>query len=55
MESRANHILIGSFVLLGIIGIFAFVIWKAKIEVASSTELLRYLFFEVSQRIAFGW
>ena len=35
MESRANHILIGSFVLLGIIGIFAFVIWKAKIDFAT--------------------
>ena len=35
MESRANHILIGSFVLLGIIGIFAFVIWKAKIDIAT--------------------
>ena len=35
MESRANHILIGGFVLLGIIGIFAFVIWKAKIDVAT--------------------
>ena len=33
MESRANHILIGSFVLLGIAGIFAFVVWKAKIDI----------------------
>ncbi|HJM52211.1 MAG TPA: MlaD family protein [Alphaproteobacteria bacterium] len=33
METRANHMLIGAFVLLVVAGIFGFVIWLAKIEI----------------------
>lgn len=33
METRANHLLIGSFVLVFLLGILGFVIWVAKIQV----------------------
>lgn len=33
METRANHVLIGGFVLLVIAGLFGFVIWLAKVEI----------------------
>lgn len=32
METRANHLLIGSFVLLATVGLFVFVIWLSRIE-----------------------
>ena len=32
MESRANHLLVGSFVLLAMVAVFGFVIWLARIE-----------------------
>jgi phospholipid/cholesterol/gamma-HCH transport system substrate-binding protein len=32
VESRANHLLVGSFVLLALVAIFAFVIWLARVE-----------------------
>ncbi len=36
METRASYLLIGSFVLLVVIGAFAFVIWLARIEVGGA-------------------
>jgi phospholipid/cholesterol/gamma-HCH transport system substrate-binding protein len=42
METRANHLLIGSFVLLFIAGIFAFVIWLTKLQVDRE-----YAYFDV--------
>lgn len=33
METRANHVVIGAFVLVFIAGLFGFVIWLAKIEI----------------------
>ncbi|MDH3467033.1 MAG: MlaD family protein [Gammaproteobacteria bacterium] len=54
MESRANHVLIGSFVLLGIIGIFAFVIWKAKIDVASQPNYFDIYFSDSVSGLPLG-
>ncbi len=33
METRANHLVIGSFVLVTIVGLFGFVIWLAKVDI----------------------
>ncbi len=33
METRAHHLLIGGFMLLAVIGLFAFVIWLAKVDI----------------------
>ncbi len=47
MENRANYILVGSFVLLVVLGLFGFVIWLAKLEV--DREFTRYtIYFEGS-------
>jgi phospholipid/cholesterol/gamma-HCH transport system substrate-binding protein len=47
METRANHLLIGSFVLIMVAGLFGFVIWLAKVEV--DQEFAYYhIFFEGS-------
>ncbi|HJP20349.1 MAG TPA: MlaD family protein, partial [Alphaproteobacteria bacterium] len=47
METRANHMLIGAFVLLVVAGIFGFVIWLAKIEI--DREFASYhIYFEGS-------
>ncbi|MDA0367560.1 MAG: MlaD family protein [Proteobacteria bacterium] len=47
MENRANYILVGSFVLLVVLGLFGFVIWLAKLEV--DREFARYtIYFEGS-------
>ncbi len=43
MENRANYILVGSFVLLVVLGLFGFVIWLAKIEV--DREFARYTIY----------
>ncbi|MCG8693271.1 MAG: MlaD family protein [Minwuiales bacterium] len=43
METRANHILIGSFVLLVMLGLFVFVIWLARVEI--DREFQRYNIF----------
>ena len=41
MEPRANHLLVGSLVLLGLIGLFAFVIWLARDQGHAETETYR--------------
>ena len=47
METRANHLLIGSFVLLATVGLFVFVIWLSRIEL--DRQYTRYdIFFEGS-------
>ena len=47
METRAHHLLVGTFVMVIIIGLFGFVIWLAKIEI--DREFTRYqIFFEGS-------
>ncbi len=47
MENKANYVLVGSFVLLVIFGLFGFVIWLAKLEV--DREFARYtIYFEGS-------
>ncbi|GGO10987.1 ABC transporter permease [Iodidimonas muriae] len=47
METRAHHLLIGTFMLLLISGLFAFVIWLAKVDV--DQQYKRYeIFFEGS-------
>lgn len=43
METRAHHVLIGSFVLLVVVGLFAFVIWLARIDL--DRDVSRYLIF----------
>lgn len=43
METRAHHLLIGSFVLLVVLGLFAFVIWLARIDL--DRDVARYLIF----------
>lgn len=47
METRASHLLIGSFVLLSIAGLFVFVIWLARVQVDREFTLY-HIFFEGS-------
>lgn len=46
METRASHLLIGSFVLLFVAGIFVFVVWLAKIQVDREWAYYQILFTE---------
>ena len=47
MENKANYVLVGSFVLVVVLGLFGFVIWLAKLEV--DREFARYtIYFEGS-------
>ena len=47
MENKANYVLVGSFVLIVVLGLFGFVIWLAKLEV--DREFARYtIYFEGS-------
>ena len=32
METRANHLLVGSFVLIAVVGLFLFVVWIARFQ-----------------------
>ena len=43
METRAHHVLIGGFVLLVVLSLFAFVIWLARIDL--DRDVARYLIF----------
>lgn len=47
METRANHILIGAFVLVIVAATFAFVIWLAKVDI-DRERAQYYIFFEES-------
>lgn len=44
METRANHLLIGSFVLLFMAGIFGFVVWVAKVQIDKEFAYFDILF-----------
>ncbi len=44
METRANHLLIGSFVLVVVVGLFIFVIWLARVDVDRRVEQYDILF-----------
>lgn len=47
METRAHHLLIGTFMLIMIAGLFAFIIWLAKVDV--DQKYIRYeIFFDGS-------
>ena len=47
METRAHHLLVGSFVIIVVLGLFGFVIWLAKIDI--DREFARYtIYFEGS-------
>ena len=46
METRANHIVIGSFVLVVVFGLFGFVLWLAKIEIDQQFSYYRVIFEE---------
>lgn len=46
MEPRANHLLIGVFVLLGIVGLFVFVIWLGRVQITRDVALYRIYFEE---------
>ncbi len=47
METRANHLLIGSFVLVVVVAVFVFVIWLARVEVSGASAYYD-VFFEES-------
>ncbi|KUJ73146.1 hypothetical protein AVO45_15485 [Ruegeria marisrubri] len=48
METRANYILIGAFTLAGILGLFGFLLWLAKVEVTRQYAYYDVLFDNVS-------
>ncbi|MCV6585576.1 MAG: MlaD family protein [Marinibacterium sp.] len=48
METRANYVLIGAFTLLGILGLFGFLLWLAKIDVERQYAYYDILFEDVS-------
>lgn len=48
METRANYILIGVFTLAGILGLFGFLLWLAKVEVNRQYAYYDVLFENVS-------
>jgi len=47
METRANHLLIGAFVLALVVGLFGFILWLAKVEIDREFELY-YVYFDSS-------
>ncbi len=54
MESRANHLLIGSFVLLAIAATFAFVIWLARVQLHENVDRYRIYFEGSVQGLGIG-
>jgi phospholipid/cholesterol/gamma-HCH transport system substrate-binding protein len=47
METRANHLLIGAFVLALVVGLFGFILWLAKVEIDREFEFY-YVYFDSS-------
>ena len=43
METRAHHLLVGSFVIVVVLGLLGFVIWLAKIDI--DREFARYTIY----------
>lgn len=54
METRANHILIGSFVLVAVLGFFAFVIWLTRLEIDREFAYYRIYFSESVSGLSIG-
>ena len=54
METRANHIVIGSFVLVVVFGLFGFVLWLAKIEIDQQFSYYRVIFEEAVSGLSIG-
>lgn len=54
METRANHLLIGSFVLLVVAAVFGFVIWLAKIEIDREFAYYRIIFDSAVSGLSVG-
>ncbi|MBT3372498.1 MAG: MCE family protein [Rhodospirillaceae bacterium] len=54
METRANHVVIGSFVLVVVIGLFGFVLWLAKIEIDQEFAYYRVTFVEAVSGLSLG-
>ena len=54
METRANHVVIGSFVLVVVIGLFGFVLWLAKIEIDQEFAYHRVTFVEAVSGLSLG-
>lgn len=54
METRANHVVIGAFVLAVVIGLFGFVLWLAKIEIDQEFAHYRVTFDEAVSGLSLG-
>lgn len=54
METRANHILIGGFVLIVVVGFFAFVIWLTRLEIDREFAYYRIYFSESVSGLSIG-
>ena len=54
METRANHIVIGAFVLVVVFGLFGFVLWLAKIEVDQQFSHYSVIFDEAVSGLSVG-
>ena len=54
METRANHVVIGAFVLAVVFGLFGFVLWLAKIEIDQEFAYYRVTFDEAVSGLSIG-
>ena len=54
METRANHVVIGAFVLAIVIGLFGFVLWLAKIEIDQQYSYFNVTFEEAVSGLSIG-
>jgi phospholipid/cholesterol/gamma-HCH transport system substrate-binding protein len=54
METRANHLMIGSFVLVVVLGLFGFVLWLAKIEIDQEFAYFGVTFEEAVSGLSIG-
>jgi len=54
METRANHLMIGSFVLIVVLGLFGFVLWLAKIEIDQEFSYYGVTFDEAVSGLSIG-
>ncbi|MDA1100929.1 MAG: MlaD family protein [Proteobacteria bacterium] len=54
METRANHAVIGAFVLAIVIGLFGFVLWLTKIEIDQEFTYYRVTFDEAVSGLSLG-
>ena len=54
METRANHVVIGSFVLIVVLGLFGFVLWLAKIEIDQEFSYYQVKFEEAVSGLSLG-